>query len=138
MFDCQQALLNHLKSEFKAPQINTIAGYAGELKDATKLTEIVPAVLVIYIDGEPAAQDRFHNFDLLVITESRTLQIKENLEGNLKLVTDVTKFLRQKPLFVSFDGVYYSDPEKLTGRTLSIDNRYTIVALSLFIDDRTP
>lgn len=141
MHTCQQSLIKHIGSEFKAPVVQTLTEYAGQLsKDAVKLSMVCPAILPIFIEGNPAAQDKQHGFDLLVITENRALDLKQNKNNNLQLATAVVKWLRDNPIFKTYDGstgVYEINPEEIRARTILNDNRFCVVAVSLQVNDNT-
>ena len=140
MYKCQQSLITHIKTHFTSPQVRTIEEYAGQLKDAHKLTQLLPAVLVMYIDGYPAAEDRQHVFDLIVITQSKTFIKKENRNANLQLSSDVAIWLKQNPIFQPYDssiGSYEILRESMYVRTLLADARFTIIAIRTQVKDYT-
>ncbi len=138
MYNCQQALIAHLEAGGFS-DARTIAAYAGQLKEAVKLTQLIPALLPVYILGRPAAQEPYHQFDLLVITESQLLEKKTSKNLNLQLAAQVAAYLQTsyiwKPL--SGAGVYELDREELDARLILQDARFTVIALGLKIYDRT-
>lgn len=139
MLNCQTAIVNHLKRGFQAPVIRTIKDYAGELKDANKLTQLLPATLVMYIDGLPAAEQKEYEFDLIVVVQNDTLEKLVSYESNLSLSSEIIKYLRANYLFPAWgkDGSYEINRETLRARTILNDARFNIIAISLFIKDYT-
>lgn len=132
MYKCQQALIKHLKSKF-SDTVKTIDEYAGQIKDAHKLTQLCPAALVLFKEGNPLKNKEF-NFDILVITLNRVLDRKENLKGNLRLVSDIADYLNESYLFAPADGSagrYEIFTDEAKAETVLNDNMFCIVALSL-------
>src|SRR3990167_3497058 len=70
MYNCQQSLMIHIANEFTAPILKTLKEYAGEIGDVNKRTAITPACLMKYDNGQPMAEQPWHVFDLLVVTDS--------------------------------------------------------------------
>jgi hypothetical protein len=143
MYKCQQSLIAHLGTQFTSPTVRTIEEYAGQLKeDAKKLTQLLPAVLVKYIEGKPAALDKQHRFDLLVITQSRTFDKKTNKNNNIQLVSGIAAWIKNNNhVFTPHDsssGTYEIVKATVRAKTLEVNNRFCIVALSLEIMDNTP
>ena len=138
MYNCQTNLITHLATGFSSPTVRTIKAYAGELRDASKVTEIVPAILVLYDDGEPISQEKYHNFEIIILTESRVLDKVTNQENNLALSSQVAAWLKANPTFLkSGGGTYYVHPEKMHARTGAITDRFAVVLLKTTIEDRT-
>lgn len=138
MIDCQQGLITHLSMQFLNEGAKTVKAYAGELREAHKLTQLSPLILVKYGDGFPIAQDGYHNFDVLTVTDSQAFDKISNQNTNLQLASDVLKFIKENPLFVRVGGgTYYINPEKVRAETLLIIERFNIIRLQLYIDDRT-
>ena len=77
MFACQQSLITHLQTGFTTPTVKTLEEYAGHLKDAKIKTMPLPSILPFFISSQPADQEKTHRFDLLIITQSRMLEKRE-------------------------------------------------------------
>ena|GEM_PF-5883206 len=140
MFDCQQALIRHLSLKFEPAAIKTIKQYAGEIQDADNLAQLMPAVLVNYQDGSPMAQDPLHNFDLLVITQSVTLQKSQSKDTGLQLSSLVINYLRDNSVFTKIGGggTYAIKTEGVQAGLIAMDNsRFHIIDVSLPIMDHT-
>jgi hypothetical protein len=139
MYTCQQALINHLSVHFPTSQVKEIEAYAGQLRDnARKVTNALPCVLVMYIDGRPAAQEKFHQMDLLVVTESQVLDKVTHKNANMALSSEVIDYLADRHLFTApgLSGTYEISREQMDARTILITDRFTIIAISLYIYDR--
>lgn len=136
---CQLALINHLKARFPSPAIRTVKEYAGELADANELGELLPAVLVMYIDGFPAAEQKEYEFDLIIVVQNDTLEKLVASKSNLQQAADVIDYLREEYLIrtVSPAGSFEINRETLRARTILNDARFNIIAISLFIKDWT-
>lgn len=145
MYNCQQALINHL-CQYNS-QAMTIEAYAGQLKDATKLCQILPAILVMYAGGEPVSQNPYHDFDILFITESNILDANKTNSENLILCKSALTYLVANPLFKPLEGpgTYFlrtnddsgNSTPPLSVRMLMQDNRFTITAFIARISDCT-
>jgi hypothetical protein len=139
MYRAQQSLLRHLKAGF--PGV-TFEEYAGQLRDANKLKQrSLPCGYVVYIDGQPMAQQKQHQLDVITVSESLVLNKKDNKNSNLLFSEQVNEYLRQHTLFNTHDGapgVYIILNEQTISRTLMVDARFTILSLSLQVKDSTP
>jgi hypothetical protein len=137
MRNCQIALIDHLRAHFSAPTIRTVKEYAGELADANELGELLPAVLVMFIDGFPAAQEKQYEFDLIIVVQNDTLEKLAASKSNLQLAAEVIDYLRGDYLIRSITppGSYEIDRETLRARTIINDARFNIIAISIFIKD---
>jgi len=133
MLLCQKSLINHLNLAFSAPEVRTVKAYAGELaraaENSVQLTELLPAVLVMFIDGRPAAEkngERYHQFDLLIITQNDTSTMLESHQDNLQLVSEVSDFLSDKSVFASNTGLgtYRIRRNDTIARTILNDARF--------------
>jgi hypothetical protein len=137
MFNCQQALITHLKTNFNA---HTVDAYAGQVKDANKLCEILPAILCMYVDGTPVDEEPIHNFDLICVTENDILDKLTGRNVNLKLTSDVSRWIKENRVFRPEEGsgsyAILTDRE-IPARTILIDDRFCITALALKIKDHT-
>jgi len=137
MLKAQQSLIAHLTVEFPS---TTLKEYAGEVSDANKLCEVLPAVLVFYAGGDPMAQEPTHIFDILVMTESDILDKEEAKNNNLDLLSQVNQYLRDNYTFLPHDsstGSYAIDKELVQARTILQTNQITIIALNVSITDYT-
>ncbi len=142
MHICQTAIITHLRMQFPTASIKTLAAYAGQLskQEAPKLTQLLPACLVMYIDGSPIAQDADLQYDLLVVTQSTAFDRKESQRNNLSLATDIVRYCKDKNIFApgpGRTGTYEISRERTRARILIQDHRFTVVAISLLILDRT-
>lgn len=139
MRNCQRDLIIHLSKEFQTPTVRTIREYAGDLADAVKLTQLLPAILIIFIDGRPAAQEKEHQFDLLIITQNSTTTMLTSNLSNLDLSSNVAQYLKENYLFVANGrkGTYEVMREEMIARTILNDDRFCIIALQTFIKDYT-
>lgn len=139
MYNCQQSIIKHLAAEFTSPTVYTIKEYAGDLQSAEKISEILPAILVIFIDGRPMADQKEHEFDLLVITENRALIAETANSDNLDLASDVAAYLQEHPIIPAHGraGSYEIVRELTRARTILNDARFCIIAISLVLKDWT-
>lgn len=139
MLNCQNSIINHLKRGFQTPVIRTIKDYAGELQDANRLTQLLPAVLVMYIDGLPTAEQKEFEFDLITVVQNSTLEKILAYETNLGLASEVTKYLRENYLITAWgrNGSYETNRETLRARTVLNDARFNIIAIKIFLKDYT-
>lgn len=139
MYNCQQHLKLHLRARFDETAIATIEEYSGQLADAEQIGEILPAVLIMFIDGRPMAQEKEHEFSLLVITENRELVAETAANDNLDLSSQVSYYLRDNYLFPANgrNGSYEIVREQTRARTLMNGDRFCIVEIQLLIKDFT-
>ena len=139
MYDTQQALIAHIDSVKDDLGILTVKAYAGEFKDPAKLTNLKPAVFVIYIDGGIDLVGGTFRFDLLVLVDSKTLSAQANAENNLQLSQQIMDWIILHNQF-SHLGKHYHIPNKYTDNhpppqasTLLVDARYNIIAVHLSV-----
>lgn len=138
MYTTQIDLITHLKTadaNFPARlKIKTIKEYAGEVADIHKNKLKLPAVLPIMISARPISQAPVMQFDLIVITESRTLNKRKGNNNNLELSSTLCEWLEDNPEFEG-DEFYYDirNREQLQVRTIAITERFAGVAISLEI-----
>src|SRR3990167_10030052 len=99
MYNCQQSLMIHIANEFTAPILKTLKEYAGEIGDANKLTAITPACLMKYDNGQPMAEQPWHVFDLLVVTDSQVFDKEANQNSNLQLCSSLVDYLQEHHIF---------------------------------------
>lgn len=139
MYNCQLALITHLKRQFTAPAVYTVKEYSGELANADQVSDILPAILTIFIDGRPMAQEAEHEFDLLIITENRALVAEDASNENLELSSQVAAYLQEHYIFAANGraGTYEIAREQTRARTILNDARFCIIAISLLIKDWT-
>lgn len=139
MLNCQNHLILHLQRGFPEPTVRTIKEYAGDLKDANKLTQLLPAILVIFIDGRPAAQEPDYEFDLLIVVQNPTLEKLVSQQSNLDLVSQVAAYLEANYLIraQARNGSYEIIRETMTAQTILNDARFNIVSLKIFVKDHT-
>jgi len=128
MYDTQQALIAHLQTSNKA---QAVKAYAGEIQKAVRDRRILktPAILVMFITGKPIAEERDHQFDLLICTKSDVYDEEANQVANIQLAADVAEWLEANPSFSDATYNYELDPETLDAELLLQDDRFTIIAL---------
>lgn len=135
MYDTQKAIVDHLK---KIDLARTVKPYAGEVKDAVKLRNLLPAIFTVFVSGTPGAHNPSFRFDLLIITETRTLDKQDNIEANLQLSQKVVDYLRDN--WNWSDGKYYysiiqtdDTGAQIEAETLLIEPRFTVVLLKMTV-----
>lgn len=141
MYTCQLALINHIANEFKTPTVKTLRTYAGDLRreNVARLTTTeLPAVFIMYIDGQPIAQNRRLQQDVLVLTESRSFDRDTNQSNNLLLTEQLCDYFKDNPFFGHPGRNYWIDPEQTRVKMLAQDGRFTLTAISIWIKDNRP
>jgi hypothetical protein len=140
IYQAQQALLAHLQAGKTAEAFSckTIKEYAGELTDKSLLNNVTPALLIAFIDGPGAGeQPREHRFYLVVTTKTDCYDKKKNHNDNLKLASQVGKYLDDNAAWQFTDDgetvEYVLDREKLTSRIFFQDNTYTCIIIEAYI-----
>lgn len=131
MYATQTALLNLVTAGDLG--FATVKAYAGEIKNATRLNEIMPAALVMFMGGKPVAEERVHKFDILVCTRSEHYDDATNLTDNLALAGALAEYLEANTVFYDDTCGYAHDPEELEAELLLQDNEFTIIALHLTV-----
>jgi hypothetical protein len=130
--------LNQNKAAY-FPQVKTIKEYAGEIADAikdnqvVKMRDILPAVYILFIDGTPAAEEPEFQFDLLIVTETKTFEREANQESNLDISDGIIKAFGNEPGWQYNSLPYLVDREQLKCRTLLSDNKYDVKLINLYI-----
>lgn len=142
MLKTQNALIAWLswaKVDF-LPTVNTIGKYRGQIKTASKTADELrrfidplPAIYTIAIEGNPVANDAVINFDLLVITESRSFDKAKKEYDNLVIIEALQNLILQHPGWTYRDNPYCINPENVVVKTLMSDNKYFIYTVSLEI-----
>ena len=125
---------------FDDTEAMTVEAYAGHLKDATRLSQILPAILIMYAGGEPVAQEPYYDFDILIVTESNVLNPLRTNRENLELHLTAAKHIKANPQFHPLvgPGTYiFNEHENINSRTLLQDARFTITAFTVRITDCT-
>lgn len=130
-------IVDHLKNgradNFPAVKVNSIKAYAGEIKNATKLSAIKPAILPMLIDSNPLAEIPEHQIDILIVTASESYNRDTNREGNIELSSQVVNYISENSGY-EFEGEDFSiDLENCKVKTLLQDNKFTILVVSLVI-----
>jgi hypothetical protein len=142
MLKTQEAILKYLTDgmpTYTVP-IRTIKKYRGEIARAAiqeekvrKFADPLPAVYVTMIDGHPISYTPDYNFDLLVITESRTFDIEKKEVDNLEVIDAINSYIQQNSSWKYNNTPYEIDREKVKVKTLLSDSRFIIIAVSLYI-----
>jgi hypothetical protein len=129
----QDSLIAHLSTQFPT---HTIVQYAGQIQEANKLSKILPAILVMWIDSPFATiQPKYHNFDIIIVTESTHFARDDNSDSNLQLTSDVASYLLENDNFApvaSGTGRYWLNlpaGEAMNARMILQDHRFTISAI---------
>ena len=137
IIDCQNALLAHLRTGFDTTTVRTLKQYAGEAKKANHLTQLLPAILVMYTDGQPIAFEKMFEFDILVVVSNDALEKLVAQQNNLELVSDVAKYLREHYTFSAQGkpGTYEILRETTRAQTIVNDHQFNIIAITVQIKD---
>jgi hypothetical protein len=143
IFDDLNAVIDFIQDGNKDfyPEVKTIDAYKGQLSDAVKnnnvikLADRLPAVYVILIDSKPLAIIEDYNFDLLIVTESKTFDKKEKHTAALTITGKICNYLKVHDGF-NYNGKDYSiEAEAVKVAHLMTDNKYSIYQISLPIKD---
>jgi hypothetical protein len=143
-YEAQQALKSHLNAGKTAGAFTckTISEYAGELTDAHKTADIIPAVLIPFIQGASGGNDaRDHRFYLIVITKSDSFDPLTHHNNNLQLLSDIGIYLDDNPTLEytytedeeEITVQYIIDRERLDSRLFFQDNKYTVAIIELYM-----
>jgi|GEM_PF-1702102 len=122
-------------------QIKTIKEYAGQLSEAlknnsiVKLTDKLPAIYIMFVDGLPASEEPKFQFDLLTMTETKIFNRTTNNESNLDLANGIIKLFADNPGWQYNNMPYLVDREQLKCTTLMSDNRFDVKVINLFISN---
>ena len=135
----QDALIAHIKNSgiFK-----TVKPYVGEIKNAQKLTTILPAALVICLTGALKLGQTRTTFDIIVISESKVFDKEKNLSNNLSNTSALLHYCEENMVF-SHEGetycfnrdVYQANETNhpFTAETMLSDDRFTIMDVHLSV-----
>lgn len=135
----QKALIKHINDSgiFK-----TVKPYAGEIKDAVKLTSIIPAALIVFMTGSIKENKTRGAFDVLVISESKTFDKTKSVQDNLKYAGDLLRYCNENLVF-DYEGdsyifnrdIYQSQESDhpFTAEMILQNDRYTIIAVHLSV-----
>jgi len=134
----QNALVAHILAAKAMLGLNTVEAYAGQLApDSIKMNKKLPACYVMFISGNPVSEERENQFDLLVITESRSFDRKTKQTNNLATVSTLAEWLvHDDNICFIYNGerfwIQNGDPD-ISARTIVQDNRFTVIALSIAV-----
>lgn len=136
----QKALIGHITD---SGLFRTVKPYQGELKEAGKLPAILPAALPVFITGSYKEKEKRMQFDVLVVTETRTFDKGQNTESNLKIASDLMEYCNENLVFSGSDGtnycfnrdIYNSNEREhpFTCDLIVQDSRFTVIAVHLSI-----
>lgn len=139
MYHAQITLNHHLGIKFKSPQLKSLQSYAGELSNQTVLETVeLPGIFTMFIDSIPDPQIKIHQFDIIVVTESRTFDKLEKMNNNLQLSSDVFDYLTKYNHIQALGkrGTYFIDPNQVRATTILINDRFTVIAITIYMQDR--
>jgi hypothetical protein len=97
MYYCQQALIDYINAQDFG--LETVKAYAAELagkEDQVKLTLRLPAALVFYGGPLQDAETYGHAMQVFVINETLTLDKETGRLANIKLVSDMVDWFRDR------------------------------------------
>ena len=103
---------------------------------------LLPAALVMYLDGFPAAQEPKHELNIFVLTESLEYDTRANKNANLELDSQIALYIKNNYVYLPHDpnngaGTYEINRETLQARTVLQRDRFCIVQIMLNVFDRT-
>lgn len=138
MYDTQIAIVKYLENIKTVNGIQTIESYTGQLAEAaqnmSRATFKKPAVLVV-IDGcTEHFSGRNVPVSLIVVTDSKSFNVKLARANNLQLVQDLLDWILDNRSFEHDQNVYtiLSEIENaaISAGILSITQRYTIAEIN--------
>jgi len=131
MYNAQLGLIEHIKQS--GTDIKTCEPYSGQLKDAVKLTTMLPAVLPFLQPSNPSGMNPKFNFDVFVITKSESFDKMNNINNNLQLVSKLSEYFEKQPDFNFKNTDYLIDADSMQAKPYLLDNKFCIVYLSVEI-----
>ncbi|MBN2200456.1 hypothetical protein JW777_00710 [bacterium] len=139
LYDCQLRLKEHLSSAFTQPDIRTVDILASELEsDGIKQTVQLPALFVMFRSGSANFNRPSYEMPVIVAVSSESHSKKTGQRNNLELVSNVSRFLLEHPVFGSeLGGAYQIDPEMEVG-LYALNARHCVVILHVTVHDNNP
>jgi len=140
MYTCQLSLVNHIKNQFEYAGLQTVEIFAKELdeKGAVKTTKPLPAIFIMFTDGKrPKTNDPGYNFNVIVITSSKSLDPKTKERNNLQLASNLAEWLMERDIFFATGGAksYQILPEIEIG-VYALTDRHCVVVLGTSVVER--
>lgn len=128
-------LKTHLDTGKTAGAFNpkNIKLYSGELQDADKLKDQVPAIYITPMEGTPAAEIPSVQIDLIVVTKSDTFDKQNNAIANMQLTEQICTYLQNNQTIGS--GTWTIDTETINSKVLALDNKFAIVRIQLNLNN---
>lgn len=141
MYQTREALLSHLRAASTERADNlTIKTYAGELTDrerAARLRIPLPALLILFMDGQPVKEVPEFQFSLLFVTDTPKAETDLSEADALQLVQDYARWLAANQSFrgTGQDNHFYHMVGLAEARahTLMNDHKYTILELTIVV-----
>lgn len=135
MYTDQYAVIQHLTAgkTDNFSEVKTIKAYAGELKDAVKLTQMLPAALVFTNDSLPLRETAEFNNDIIIITKSDSFDMQTNAANNMQLAEKIVNYLGKNYSWTYSSLPWTLDTEQVSVRTAAIDNKFAIVVVRLVL-----
>ncbi|XWN36081.1 MAG: hypothetical protein ROO71_08955 [Balneola sp.] len=138
MDNTRTALINHVSSASASEEVTakavTVEKYAGQIKElADKKTRVrikLPAILIMFGQGNPLDTRPVHGFSLFFITETDKLDKKESEADALAMAQDYAKWLLNNHEFEDATSYYTLVNLEQSQVTLLLnDHKYTILEL---------
>lgn len=132
-----RAIINHLNT---IPELKTVEEYTYQINsDGIKQTVKLPAALVANRNGFVRGNSKGMNFDILVVSQTKSFDKKDNIKTNLELVTTVMEHLDNNPGFDFLnteDSTTYNfliDQDSINATKLMSNDRFIIYIVKINI-----
>ena len=132
------ALIEHIKTASSSEDVTskalTVEVYAGQIKElADRKTRVrikLPAILVMFGQGNPLDTRPVHGFSIFFIAETNKLDKKKSEADALSMAQDYAKWLLNNHRFED-DNTYYTlvNLEQSSVNTIYNDHKYTILEM---------
>ena len=132
------ALIEHIKTASSSEDVTskalTVEVYAGQIKElADRKTRVrikLPAILVMFGQGNPLDTRPVHGFSIIFIAETNKLDKKKSEADALSMAQDYAKWLLNNHRFED-DNTYYTlvNLEQSSVNTIYNDHKYTILEM---------
>ncbi len=138
MKTAQDALIAHIDAA--GLPFERVKAYARELRDAADnpavLTGLLPACLVLYLDGTLQTGHASYQFDLLVVTRTEALQQQEAAQDGLGLAEQLARYLDYNMAFEG-SGYLYTLPagEELRTQMFVLTSDWTALRIALGVQE---
>lgn len=137
-YDCQAALVTHIRTQFESSEVPTVDILARELEeDGVAESIVLPAVFVMFRSGSLNPDRSEYEFPVVVVTESESLDRETSQRNNVQLASSVARFFLDNPIFSSAAGGRYQIQPTMTAGLYALNDRHCVIILHPTIADNS-